>query len=199
MRNVSIFLSMAIVALLSFNGCKKDPNLYINKDGSGRDTTTNKNNDIWTYAWNYQPQNLVSSPTVSSLGTKSSRGYPSVKATFTVSLANSKVDPRNGTLNIPHVGPGGVTIYSNVANDATYTIEKIDKANGTITVSIATDVPPSGYTDLLFNFNVDNGDGKLHWFQAYGTYAKCKNSLTDDGSTNIYAMRIFYNKVDPLF
>jgi len=204
MRKSVILSVIAIAIALLVSSCKKD---YFNEMSTKKQVvvdTVKNGNDKWTYVYSYQPTELVSAPSVTSLGTNTD-GYPEVKVTFTVSLGNSKVDPRVGTINIPHVGPkasNGISpmVYSNVNNDAAYNIESTDKANGRITISIKTEIPSNpGYTDLKFNFNIDNGDGNLHWFQAYGNYAQCGYSTIDDNTNNIYGIRVYSNRVTSLY
>ncbi len=199
MKKVILFAIALAVATLS--SCVK-ADYYKNADGTVTvDPGETKNSDKWTYNWQYQPQELIQAPTVSSLGVTSPRGYPSVKVTFKVSLANAKVDPRYKNITIPHVGPGGTTIYENVANDATYKVENIDKANGIATISISTDVPTNtGYVELVFNLNVDDPNGDhINWFQAYGNFAKCKFNNSDDGSTNSLGFHITITTVTPIW
>jgi len=199
-----------MVMMIAATSCHSD---YYNEMSTPQKTGVVDVDNEWTYTWkSCQPQELTSAPTVVSLNKNSNRGYPSVKCTFAISLNNSTINPtigfdvntKTGNLEIPHVGPKvngtSTVIYTNVDNDATYTIESVDKVNGTVTISIATDVPTSpGYTDLLFNVSVLDNNKKHNWFTAYGKYSKSKNLGYDDGKNNIFGFRIYTNKVEPMF
>ena len=104
-----------------------------------------------------------------------------------IPLDNSPQNPTGQSLAVPHVGPGGVTIYSNVANDATYTIEKIE--NGHIYLAVTTDNVVTNGCVLEFNISIGDGSGST-WFLAYGQYSKKGTSYTyDDGQNNVYRIR----------
>ncbi|MFA7365183.1 MAG: hypothetical protein WCZ12_02375, partial [Patescibacteria group bacterium] len=72
---------------------------------------------------------------------------------------------------IPHVGPGGVLIYENVANDATYTIDRISGSYIYYTIR-----SEAGHT-LKYNIAKKNGATNV-WFLRHGL-------SRDDGTNNM--------------
>jgi hypothetical protein len=95
-----------------------------------------------------------------------------------LSLDNSQINPVGATLLVPHVGPGGTTIYSNAPNDATYTDPLIE--NGFAYFSITTSDVVSTGCWLKFNISVGPNIPGI-WFLANGTY--------DDGVNNMFYKR----------
>lgn len=94
---------------------------------------------------------------------------------FKMWLGGSQCDPNPlalGTFAIPHVGPNGIVIYNNVANDATYTITGIS-ADGWVYYTIRSE---SGHT-LKYNI-AKNKNGTWIWFLKKGL-------PYDDGVNNI--------------
>ncbi|PKM91372.1 hypothetical protein CVU82_02130 [Candidatus Falkowbacteria bacterium HGW-Falkowbacteria-1] len=125
-----------------------------------------------TYDWPGYP---VPRP-VEELGRTAASGWSNVyDYTFRMHLDGSQSDPNPLTIEtfaIPHVGPHGVTIYTNVTNDATYTISKIE--NGWIYYTIRSE---AGNT-LKYNLAKKTGTSSYTWFLRYGL-------TTDDGTTNM--------------
>lgn len=112
---------------------------------------------------------------VESLGRQAVSGWANVyDYAFRMSLDGSQVDPNPLDIlsfAIPHVGPNGVTIYENVTNDATYTVNKIE--GEWIYYTIRSEV---GHT-LKYNLAKKTGASSYVWFLRYG--------FTDDGINNI--------------
>lgn len=109
---------------------------------------------------------------VEELGKIPVSGYNNVfDYSFRIHLDGSQINPNSGQFSIPHVGPGGILIYNNVANDATYTITQI--SGGWIYYKIRSE---AGHT-LKYNIAVW-GNNQWVWFLVY--------SLPyDDGVNNI--------------
>ncbi len=99
---------------------------------------------------------------------------------FRMHLSGSQIDPNplvKSEFFIPHVGPGGVLIYNNVANDATYTIDKI--CSGWVYYTIRSE---KGH-ELKYNISRKKS-GKHIWFLRYGLQY-------DDGVTNIITFKTY--------
>lgn len=91
---------------------------------------------------------------------------------FKVHLDGSQINPAPfdlSTFGIPHVGPGGSTIYDNVENDATYTITKIEGAY--LYYTIRSQVG----NNLKYNLAKWNGT-KWIWFLCHGLSNDDNNS-----------------------
>ncbi|HOZ53657.1 MAG TPA: hypothetical protein PK142_03200 [bacterium] len=157
-----LFLLIAIGGLLALGSCQK---LEFNPDGSdGSDP------DPVAYTWpgcNPKPVEFLSKT--------EAPGWPNCyDYSFRLSLDGSQTDPNPLTLesfSIPHVGPGGITIYENVENDATYTITKV--SGGYIYYTIRSE---RGHT---LKYNISKRDGTREvWFLRYGL-------TVDDGVNNM--------------
>ncbi len=163
-----LFMVIAVVALLS--SCKKydmaTPNIPRNPGNGGGD---NNYSYVWTGCKPSPVQEIGKTPVGTSVN-----GIAIFDYQFRMSLDGSQIDPnplRLERFEIPHVGPGGVTIYENVANDATYTITKI--SDGYIYYTIRSEI---GHT-LKYNISVLNGSQRI-WFLCYGL-------ANDDNVNNI--------------
>jgi hypothetical protein len=99
---------------------------------------------------------------------------------FRMHLNGSQIDPNpliKEEFSIPHVGPGGKLIYSNVANDATYTIDKIYA--GWVYYTIRSE---KGHK---LKYNIARKEGNEYiWFLKYGLNH-------DDGINNIITFETY--------
>lgn len=160
-----LFLLIVIGGLLALGtSCQK---YEFNPDGSSNVDPVNPGT---TYTWpgcNPKPVEL--------LGKTEAPGWPNCyDYSFRLSLDGSQTDPNPLTIesfSIPHVGPGGITIYQNVENDATYTITKV--SGGYIYYTIRSE---RGHT-LKYNISKREGTKEV-WFLRYGL-------TVDDGSSNM--------------
>ncbi|HNV12574.1 MAG TPA: hypothetical protein PK686_00915 [bacterium] len=145
-----MFALLLVLAALS-SGCEKEEWKYLEDDGNGTSS----------YTWPGYP----APKQVESLGRAAVSGFTNVyDYTFRMHLDGSQTDPNPldiSSFAIPHVGPGGVTIYTNVSNDATYTITKIE--NGYIHYTIRSQI---GHT-LKYNLAKRTGS-TWTWFLRYG-------------------------------
>lgn len=157
-------LVLLLIFAALFSGCEKEEWNYLSEN----DSTTNN------YVW---PGHASPRP-VENLGRTAVSGWTNVyDYKFRMHLDGSQTDPNPLDINsfaIPHVGPGGVTIYTNVNNDATYTIDKIE--NGYIYYTIRSQ---SGNT-LKYNLAKKVGN-TYSWFLRYGL-------TSDDGTSNIVTL-----------
>lgn len=164
MKN-KLFLILIVGGLLALGtSCQK---YEFNPDGTVQGEIINPET---TYTWpgcNPKP--------VEFLGKTEAPGWENCyDYSFRLSLDGSQIDPNPLTIesfSIPHVGPGGVTIYENVENDATYTITKV--SGGYIYYTIRSE---RGHT---LKYNISKRDGTREvWF--------LRHELTvDDGSSNM--------------
>lgn len=160
MKKTAIIVTLIFAAL--FSGCEKEDYYLLNEQ-------TQNNNDgyVWPGGANPKP--------VEDLGRTAVSGWNNVyDYKFRIHLDGSQIDPVPldiNTFGIPHVGPGGVTIYTNVSNDATYTITEIK--NGYIYYTIRSE---RGHT-LKYNLAKRSGSNWT-WFLRYGLNH-------DDGQNNI--------------
>lgn len=154
--------------------------------GEGSSTTTNyynnnsgNNGSIPYFKWNgCQPQTPIF------LGRQIVSGYTNVYDNFfKIYLGGSLVDPNPlyiSSFSIPHVGPGGQTIYVNVINDATYTITAIDNTYLYYTIRCI-----EGST-LKYNIAKFYA-GEWRWFLRYDQGYQLNY---DDGINNIYTVNL---------
>jgi hypothetical protein len=139
----------------------------------------NNSNGVPYFNWvGCQPQTPIF------LGRTLVSGYTNVYDNFfKIYLGGSLVDPNPlyiSSFSIPHVGPGGQTIYVNVINDATYTITSIDNTYLYYTIRCT-----EGST-LKYNIaKFFNGDWR--WFLRYDEGYKLNY---DDGINNIYTVNL---------
>jgi len=158
-----IFLALALSACQKFEITAPDNQIYYPAQPG------QQSNYVWN-GCNPQPEEFLGKTPVS--------GYSNVfDYSFRIHLSGSQINPISNQFSIPHVGPGGILIYYNVANDATYTITQI--SGGWVYYTIRSE---SGHT-LKYNIAVwDSSQGKWIWFLRYGL-------PYDDGVNN---MIIFY-------
>lgn len=164
MKKLFFFFALAIV----LTSCEKEW-AFMESEGKGEGSTTGTNY-IWPGHPNPKPLEFLG---------KANAGGGLVNVfdySFRIHLDGSCVDPNPLEISrfaIPHVGPGGITIYSNVQNDATYTVKKIE--NGYLYYTIRSQ---QGH-ELKYNIAVKDGD-RYTWFLTY----ELRNT-GDDGKNNI--------------
>ncbi len=174
MKNI-IFFSLLVLFAASFESCSKEPKMIVRHDGQ----IVPPDGYTWTTC---QPKPLVfeKGEFVSGSGNDAIYWYY-----FHVSLDNSQANA-NGIVSsdvfFPHVGPNGVTIYSNVANDATY--ELLSITNGYVYFRIKTANVTATGCPLKFNLALATTPANYVWFSANGTYTQ--NVGIDDGVRNYY-------------
>jgi hypothetical protein len=171
MKKLIIFL-LALVAM-TFTSCEKDS--YEPKSCSTcqvGDDSSNDDTGETAYEWPGYP--IPHEPIFVSRNKVS--GYSNVyDYKFSIHLDGSQIDPEPSegvkSFAIPHVGPGGVLIYENVANDATYTINSINGSYIYYTIR-----SEAGH-ELKYNIAKREGTSYI-WFLRYGL-------SKDDGTTNV--------------
>lgn len=155
-----LFFLMILASI--FTACQKEEWDY--PEGQSPDNPTN-------YNWPGYP----APKPVENLGRTTVSGWTNVyDYTFRMHLDGSQADPNPLDVNsfaMPHVGPGGVTIYTNASNDATYTITRIE--GGYIYYTIRSQ---SGHT-LKYNLAKRTGSSWT-WFLRYGL-------TVDNGTDNM--------------
>lgn len=171
MKKIIIFL--ATLVAMTFTSCEKDsyqPKSCASCETGDDDGSQNNTDD--GYKWPGYP--IAHEPMFISRSQVS--GYSNVyDYKFSIHLDGSQIDPKPSegieTFAIPHVGPGGVLIYENVANDATYTINSINGSYIYYTIR-----SEAGHK---LKYNIAKREGASYvWFLRYGL-------SEDDGTTNI--------------
>lgn len=170
MRNlISVMVSIAL--LVGFSACEKEEIYKTPSWTSGQSTTT-----TGSYTWPGQARTTQPE----SLGKSAVSGWANVyDYKFRIHLDGSQVDPNPLILSefgIPHVGPGGVLIYNNVANDATYIINKIE--GGYVYYTIRSE---AGHT-LKYNLARKVGNNQWIWWLVI---------QVDDGINNIISFKAY--------
>jgi len=185
MKQIQILFAMAFAALLLLSACGKETKMII-RDGQAVEDNNdnNSNNYVWT-SCQPTPATFDKSEFVSGSGINAIYWYY-----FHVSLNNSQANASGVTssnIYFPHVGPGGVTIYNNVANDATY--EVVNMADGIVYFRVKTANVATTGCPLKFNLAL-SASGNYVWFSANGYLTP--NVGIDDGNNNYYYI-IFNN------
>lgn len=171
MGKLSLF--SAIFLTLALSGCEKD------YDFEKSSPNPDPNGD-YNYVYNPKPMEYLGSAYVSGLTRTDVWDYR-----FKISLGNSKVNPNGLTIKVPHVGPGGTTIYDNVSNDAYYTVT-VTYSDGYAYLTIRTATMVTTGCKLKFNLSAGNNT----WFLASGSYVQnpTLDHATDDGANNLYCV-----------
>ncbi|MFA5644339.1 MAG: hypothetical protein WC928_02310 [Patescibacteria group bacterium] len=170
---IAFAICLAIAIVLGTTSCKKM------EFGGPYAPLPDNNNNYYSETFNWQGCNPRP---IESLGKIKAEGWSNVfDYSFRISLDGSSVDPNPLSLSsfsIPHVGPNGITIYNNVDNDATYTINKIQ--NGWVYYTIRSE---SGHT-LKYNISKMPGAIPGDWFLKHGL-------SHDDGINNMISFTTY--------
>jgi|GEM_PF-1295852 len=179
MKIITVTLATVLTALI-FTSCGKEPKMVVRHDGTISGNNNNNGGYTWT-ACSPKPLAFDESEFVEGGGVNAVYQYY-----FHVSLDNSQANANGITsadVFFPHVGPGGVTIFGNVSNDATYELLKIE--NGFLYFRIKTANVVAGGCPLKFNVALDGATaGTYVWFSANGSMTQ--NVGIDDGVHNYY-------------
>ena len=160
MKKITIFL---IPLILAFGACQK---IEFNPDGSVRGDNNNPgyNNPGSSYFW---PGCRPEAPVL--ISRTEAPGWPGVfDYQFKLSLNGSQIDPHPlilGEFSIPHVKNGGGIIYHNVANEATYTLNKIE--GGFIFYTIRSEAKNEYGKNHTLKYNISRSyecEGGQCWF-----------------------------------